>query len=67
MPKTQVLAEARRLIDSGSAPNLLAALSVAALTSPEWRAAAEALLRLGIRRLRAEYPWGFPGRKPSLG
>jgi hypothetical protein len=67
MPKTQILAEARRLIEGGMAPNLLAALSVAAAASPECRLAAEALLRLGIRRLRADYPWGFPARKPGVG
>lgn len=67
MPKTLVLAEARRLIEEGRAPNLLAALAIAAPVSPERRAAAEALLRIGIRKLRAEYPWGFPGRKPGFG
>jgi hypothetical protein len=63
MSQSDVLTQARRLIEEGKVPNLLAALSVLSEQGPAARAVAERLLRLGPKQLRQQYPWGFPARK----
>jgi hypothetical protein len=63
MTQSAILEQARRLIEQGEVPNLLAALSVLGEGDAAARAITEKLLRQGPRLLRLQYPWGFPARR----